>query len=180
MPNSTIYIYHDYGTSEFCHSQLKHCAEVMRPDLEVKSLTSDEIIDGKWTKNAALICFGGGFDRGYVHSLGKKGMQIVRDYVFDGGSYLGICAGGYFASKKVIFDDGGPDEVIENRQLRFCQGNAVGPVYPGFRYESEEGSAAVVIHSQMDAVKPMLVTTYFNGGCYFEVDNSKDCQVVYN
>ena len=77
---------------------------------------------GNWTEDAALVAFGGGYDSGFVKSLGKDGTAIVRNYVLSGGSYLGICAGGYFGCAEVEFDKGGPLEVVGKRDLGFFPG----------------------------------------------------------
>jgi glutamine amidotransferase-like uncharacterized protein len=55
---------------------------------------------------------GGGFDLGYEKMLGARGVEIVRELVSQGGFYLGICAGAYFATDFVQFDLNGPLQVL--------------------------------------------------------------------
>ncbi len=72
--------------------------------------------------NTAMLAFGGGYDRGFIEALGVKGMRKIKEYVVQGGSYLGICAGGYFGCRHIEFDKGGPLEVCGDRPLTFYQG----------------------------------------------------------
>ena len=77
---------------------------------------------GGWLDKAALLALGGGFDLGYVKSLGAQGQTLIHKYIEEGGAYLGLCAGGYFGSSYVEFDKGGPLEVCGERQLQFYPG----------------------------------------------------------
>ena len=65
---------------------------------------------------------GGGYDLGYIRALGQDGIDQVKGYVQTGGHYLGVCAGAYFASARVTFDEGGDLEVCGPRQLAFFPG----------------------------------------------------------
>jgi len=47
---------------------------------------------------AATVIFPGGSGGGIGRALEEKGRKIVRDYVMNGGGYLGVCAGAYFAA----------------------------------------------------------------------------------
>jgi len=37
---------------------------------------------------------------------------LIREYVEQGGMYLGLCAGGYYGAQKVEFEVGTPLEVL--------------------------------------------------------------------
>lgn len=71
---------------------------------------------------AKVICFGGGYDLGFLSALGNEGIRLIREYVHSGGNYLGMCAGAYFACNYIEFDKDGPLEVVGNRDLRFYPG----------------------------------------------------------
>ena len=88
--------------------------------------------------------FPGGRDLPYCAQLnGERGAGRVARYVRDGGSYLGLCAGAYFAAARVDFELGTPLEVTGPRELAFFPGAAVGAVAPGFAYASETGACAM-------------------------------------
>ncbi len=53
------------------------------------------------------ICFPGGFAAYYVAAIDTAGLRHIRNLVHDGGAYLGICAGAYFASDSVYWEEDG-------------------------------------------------------------------------
>ena len=48
--------------------------------------------------------------------------NFAQEFVENGGSYLGICAGAYFACDYIEFDKNGPLEVVGPRDLKFYPG----------------------------------------------------------
>ena len=56
----------------------------------------------------------------------KTGNERIREYVSKGGKYLGICAGGYYASSYVEFEKSTTLEVLGDRELSFFPGKAIG------------------------------------------------------
>lgn len=53
------------------------------------------------------------------------------EFVTQGGSYLGLCAGAYYACARVEFEPGTPLEVVGDRELAFFPGIAQGAAFPG-------------------------------------------------
>ena len=53
------------------------------------------------------IYFPGGFAWYYKAAIDSNGLRHIRELVQDGGSYLGICAGAYFASDSVYWEEDG-------------------------------------------------------------------------
>ncbi len=65
--------------------------------LHVRRITAEEIRSGELAEVDVLIHPGGsGSKQG--KALGKSGRETVRQFVRDGGGYLGICAGAYLAT----------------------------------------------------------------------------------
>ena len=56
---------------------------------------------------------------------------IFAEYVNGGGSYLGLCAGAYYACARVEFEMGSELEVVGERELAFFPGIGRGSVAPG-------------------------------------------------
>ena len=148
----------------------------------VETTTSDEIIQGQWTDTCSLLVMPGGRDLPYVASLQGRGNPRIKTFVQDGGSYLGICAGGYYATSFVEFAKGDPVfEVLGPRELKFFPGTAQGPTFPGFQYDSNAGAKATpILLSQhgsrlvaevwstivaAELTEPFSV--FYNGGCHF-------------
>lgn len=113
---------------------------------------------------------------GYCRVLNGEGNRRIADYVRQGGSYLGFCAGGYYGSKKCEFEVGNqPLEVIGSRELAFFPGICRGAAFKGFDYQSEKGAKAVTLRIAKEAFKddiPERTVSYFNGGGVF-VDAKK-------
>ena len=152
----------------------------------VETTTSEEIIRGQWADACSLLVMPGGRDLPYVAKLQGRGNQIIREFVQGGGSYLGICAGGYYAASFVEFAKGDPVlEVVGHRELMFFLGTAQGPTFPGFQYDSNAGARAASIHlseqgcRMLGQVGSTTIATeftepfsvYYNGGCHFVPEN---------
>jgi len=99
-----------------------------------------------------------------------------------GGSYLGLCAGGYYGSARCEFEVGNAAmEVTGSRELEFFPGTCRGSAFRGFVYNSEEGARAVKLNVNATAFStagltmPASFRAYANGGSVF-VDAAKFAQ----
>ena len=111
-----------------------------------------------------------------------------------GGGYLGLCAGGYYGASYVEFSKGDPVlEVCGERELKLFRGRAIGPVYPGFEYQTNRGARAVSLTLTGDMLNLSWVSNVtkvlYNGGAYFDFSsvseeehckNEEDGQVSMN
>ena len=119
----------------------------------------------------------GGRDLPFCQKLNGLGNTCIRKFIESGGSYLGLCAGGYYACESLEFSKGHPDyEICDERELKLYPGTAIGPVYPGFVYTSNEGARPVTIKTLNDVEnfkghftqwQSQDIQVYFNGGPYF-------------
>lgn len=134
---------------------------------QVAPINSKIINDSDWESDTALLIFPGGRDIYYHNALKGKPNKRIKSFVKKGGSYLGICAGGYYGASSIEFEKGYPLEVVGDRELGFFPGVAVGSAYgPNlFNYENENGSRASKIKCLFQ--NGGLATSYFNGGCKF-------------
>jgi glutamine amidotransferase-like uncharacterized protein len=134
------------------------CTQLIRMD-------AAEILGMEWEKETALIVFPGGRDTFYHKALEGAGTEKIYGYVSQGGSYLGLCAGAYFACSGIEFEKEGSLAVCEERSLKFFPGIAKGSAYgPNkYSYENCRGVEAALISSEWGNC-----LAYFNGGCTFE------------
>ncbi|MHA1962931.1 MAG: BPL-N domain-containing protein [Candidatus Thorarchaeota archaeon] len=58
----------------------------------------NDILDGILNETDILV-FPGGSSGSYQLSLGTDGMELIRQFVHNGGSYFGICGGSQFATR---------------------------------------------------------------------------------
>ncbi|CAK9784004.1 biotin-ligase [Cutaneotrichosporon oleaginosum] len=135
------------------------------PHYTVQPVSASLLASEPWEQHCALLVIPGGRDLPYVDELSSKTKATTRiaEYVREGGRYLGLCAGAYFAAAEVQFDVGGPKEVTGKRTLAFFPGACAGPTHPGFDYGSESGSKAVSLITR-DKVLDLI---YYNGGGHF-------------
>ncbi|KAL8812884.1 MAG: hypothetical protein Q9223_000534 [Gallowayella weberi] len=155
---------------------VRHCLYSLRrllsPTYAVITVSGNAIIKEPWTASCALLVFPGGADLGYCRTLNGEGNRRIRQYVERGGRYLGLCAGGYYGSKRCEFEVGNKTmEVVGNRELAFFPGTCRGCAFSGFIYHSEEGTRASQLRTSKVALSkgsvPDVFRSYYNGGGVF-------------
>ena len=163
--------------------------EVLKGGLfEVEKTDAAAIREGVLSECCQLLVVPGGRDLPYCRMLNGEGNDKIRAFVRNGGSYLGLCAGGYYGASYVRFAEGDPImEVVGPRELKFYPGVAWGPTYPGFQYNSNGGARACSLDLQ-PSVKRLLtgvcsedissVRVYYDGGGYFQTCSSDVTQSV--
>lgn len=125
MPGPTpsahqVLVYSGPGVSPL---SLSHTLLTLRllllPHYTVQPAAPDLLALQPWEPSCALLVVPGGRDLPYVDELTHKRpvTNRIREYVQQGGRFLGICAGAYFASAEVRFDVGGGMEVAGKRDL---------------------------------------------------------------
>ncbi|WWC68621.1 biotin-[acetyl-CoA-carboxylase] ligase [Kwoniella pini CBS 10737] len=147
---------------------------LLLPHYTVQPVTPELLSSQPWEPSCALLVIPGGRDLPFVEELTikRKVTKRIKEYVDEGGRYLGICAGAYFGTSQVKFDVGGSMEVTGNRDLAFFPGSSEGPTYPGFQYASENGSRAVSLFlepssSSSNSTHRSIDHVYYNGGGHF-------------
>lgn len=178
---SDVLVYSGPGVST---SALHHTLKTFRTLLttyDVKTVDAKTLALDPWQKGTALVVIPGGRDLPYVSELSRpytrntdggsqrNAAQEVRNYVESGGSFLGICAGAYYASGHCSFEKGTNMEVDGSRPfLRFFPGTCQGTVYPGFVYESDKGARIVDI--ERSAENDRWRCHYNGGGAFMNAD----------
>jgi len=175
-----VLVYSDEGTSL---ESVKHATECLRfhlsPHYAVSTISRQQLLEDPWPPYTALLVIPGGADLPYCRDLNGLGNRRIRDYVKRGGKFLGICAGGYYASARIEFEAGTALEVSGPRELGFYKGNARGAVYSGFCYGSDVGARAAALTTAPGAPKHDVLV-YVNGGCLFEGDPEAEVVATYS
>lgn len=85
----------------------------------VQRITPSALATQPWEPACALLVIPGGRDLPYVDELTTKTRvtKRIKEFVSEGGRYLGICAGAYFGCNEVRFDQGGGLDVTGKRDL---------------------------------------------------------------
>lgn len=171
----SILVYADDGVSPFSLQETLATFRKLFPHDQVKSVTRDLVCDQPWQEETTLFIIPGGRDVPYDRNLRGVGTKQIRHFVENGGAFIGICAGAYFASREVIFEKGTSLEVHETRELQFFPGAAIGTVFPSHRFEygTERGAHAAPVQFE-----ETLLPLYYNGGCYFSQAASHPVKVL--
>lgn len=165
-----IFVYSGPGALNTC---LKHTLFTLKStlgsDYQISTLSAHQLLHTSWYEQAALFVMPGGADLPYVNKLNGLGNVILRSYVENGGKYLGICAGSYYAGNYVDFAKGTDIEVQGKRELAFFKGRVSGPILAPYDYESNSGARAAQIY--WNGLKPPFkknpLTVFYAGGGYF-------------
>ena len=175
---NTVYIYNDEGVSYESFAQTSHTFQkVLDKQYTIKNITAKEVLDGSWTKDAALFIIPGGADLPYAKKLNGLGNMIIKNYIKEGGAFLGICAGSYYASSYVEFDKNGPLEILGERELSLFEGIAKGPILAQYDYRNQSGTRAARISTVFEEIPQLKI--YYNGGGYFQnADKTMNTEVI--
>ena len=144
----------------------------------VEKTDAAAIREGALEERCRLLVLPGGRDLPYCSKLNGEGNEKIRKFVKNGGSYLGLCAGGYYGTSCVQFAVGDPImEVRGPRELKFFPGVARGPTFPGFQYNSNAGARACSVRLHPAAHRLLgkenhsegtsSLAVYYDGGGYF-------------
>ncbi len=173
-------IYYDDGTSRSSRGLLTaELRKVFPKNIKVKRIYSEEIIlSNEWHKDTILFVMPGGMDLPYCKKLNGKGNKSIRKFVENGGAYLGICAGGYYGSNRIVFEPNTSDEIIENRELNFFQGCAFGSLELAEHYEKENLKSISIARISLEKNKAKNFYIFYCGGPRFEPDENSDYEVI--
>ena len=121
-----ILIYQDYVHN---NGVLFKSLSTLLPEYSINFCDADDILKGALDNTIKLFVMPGGADLYYCEKLNGDGNKIIRKYVEDGGTYLGICAGAYYACSEIEWGKDTNQEIIGLRELSFIKCTAVGPIY---------------------------------------------------
>ncbi|KAK3952032.1 biotin-protein ligase [Pseudoneurospora amorphoporcata] len=139
----------------------------------VAVINSTILKEEPWASTCALLVFPGGADLPFCRELNGPGNMAIKNYVREGGAYLGFCAGGYYGSAHCWFQLDDPIHDVKGpRELAFFPGTCAGPAFKGFQYHREVGARAAKLSVRKEAFSgvqapPDVFKSYYNGGGVF-------------
>ncbi len=144
---------------------------------ELTPLRGVDIQAGDLTEFDVLIWPGGHYPA-YWEEVGLAGKTKIQEFVANGGGYLGICAGAYYACDYIVWMDDAdfppPDYKVEGDELNLdlFPGVAWGPIFEiADRPEPGYAMTQIDMHEQTHPITDSLPTTYqilYVGGPYIE------------
>lgn len=130
------------------------------------------ILDG-CLGSANLLIMPGGADLFFCEKLSGQGNEIIRRFVEKGGSYLGICAGAYYACETLDWACG---EIKGDRELSFYKGKATGPIYEWLEKPNDIYNGSWIKAVEIETSDGQKFLTQYNGGPVLEESN--EAQVI--
>jgi glutamine amidotransferase-like uncharacterized protein len=91
-----VALYEDEG-SKGSAAKVEKCLAADPGRFSYKRVTAEDIRNGV-LRDFDVVVQGGGSGSGQAKALQEKGCENIRQFVKDGGGYIGICAGAYLAS----------------------------------------------------------------------------------
>jgi glutamine amidotransferase-like uncharacterized protein len=96
-------------------------------------LVQANLIKSEGLHNFSILCIPGGDMYRYTEELSSDGIERIKSFISNGGGYIGICGGAYFAGEKIIWQD----NQLPMNSLGLFQGTCKGPIdeiapYPGY------------------------------------------------
>jgi len=92
-------------------------------EVDADRISAAEINDGEWVDDYDAIWFPGGYAWYYTRHIRNNGQEAIRQFVNDGGVYVGVCAGAFFAADIIVWEG---DTI--NYPLDLFDGTAIGPL----------------------------------------------------
>lgn len=170
-----ILVYSDQGASPV---SFKHTFNTLKSILgnvyDIIQIDRKVLQSEPWESGCVMLVMPGGRDMPYCEALDGEPNARIKAFIQQGGKYLGLCAGSYYASANIEFEKGNKwMEICQPRELDFFPGVCRGTVYPGFIYNSENGARSVTVSLVKNTLAPYYsqvpdeIKMYYNGGGYF-------------
>ena len=162
-----ILILNDLGCSErYLGDLMQYLNKHLSSTIEIKHVDARYLHDCNWEDSCCLLIIPGGRDRPYEVLFTSLNLhERVRSYVSAGGSYLGICAGAYFACKNIRFCEGNKEnEIIECRKLALTCVDACGPINGNY-YDYNAIGEYIECMDETTEILPFKL--HYNGGPFF-------------
>ncbi|QOT79020.1 BPL-N domain-containing protein [Cupriavidus basilensis] len=175
MPKPQILTYIDAGTSDGTSRLMRMIGQQLLPGAyEIRAVMADDIRqDETLFDDAVMFVMPGGADLPYCAALNGAPNARIRRFVEEGGAYLGICAGAYYACRELAFHAGTEGAICGPRELSFVDAIAVGclpELTRGVTYDATPRSTAAAEIRTTHSLTHVPITLYahYHGGCRFD------------
>jgi biotin--protein ligase len=155
-------VYHDQGTGEFSRAAL---VAALAKRFHVRRIYASEIVaSDAWHASTELLALPGGADLPYGRLLNGAGNASILRYIEAGGSFLGVCAGAYYVSRRIAFEAGSPAAITGQRELALFAGTARGSLHDlAEPYSLEHLRCAALASLRASATQQHLHALYWGG-----------------
>ena len=165
-----VLIYRDYGVGDLngLYNGLKQYFEPKNVLVDYTDAASI-IKENALNDDVKLFVMPGGAATPFLQKLKTYGNDKIKDYVKNGGNYLGVCAGAYFACSKVLFEADIKELAIKRNEelLGLVDVSAIGTLHRELHirpYMKNEAAAAAV---RLKWVDDEIHYAHYHGGPKF-------------
>jgi putative intracellular protease/amidase len=147
------------------HGQLEQSGNI-----EVVRVKGEEIAQGVLSSGFDVVVFTGGSGSRQGNTLGEEGRENVRNFVREGGGYVGICAGAYLACTGFSWGVGVLDAKTVSPRWRRGRGNVqvevtaageeVSGISPGI-HDVRYANGPILAPHGRDDIPPFETVAYF-------------------
>lgn len=172
-------LYLDYGVWDVCRTSTQSMLKEMNCNYII--LNKDSIVNGNLNLYNLFIMPGGDMWI-YRDSLTSTGMNKIKEFVRNGGGYIGICGGSYFAANKIIWHGWAnePRINVSINGLGLFSGTADGPM-ENFAPSYENAQCEIKIVDKTHPVCnniPDIIRPYYFAGPNFILSDSSNISIL--
>ena len=173
-----VCIYNGPGASDV-EDYKEAYSKILSDEYSFRYINALDILEKNVLKSCALLVMPGGADLPYCEALNGEGNDKIRKYIEDGGGYFGTCAGAYYGSEYVLYDENNQvaQHIEGSRELQFCPGIARGPLFksiPHSELYNTPMNVTVCLNKGSEtnySITDKCCKTYYFGGPFFECIN---------
>ena len=174
-----IGLYLDYGVWDECNTSTQDMLNDLNCNYTI--LNKDSVLNGNLNRYDLFIMPGGDMWI-YKDSLSLTGMNKIKEFVSNGGGYIGICGGAYFAASTIVWR-GWADEdrrYFTIKGLGLFSGTADGPI-ESFAPSYEEAECKIEITDttySLGTGVPDVITPFYSFGPNFLPDDTTKVSII--
>ena len=169
-----IGLFLDYAVWDVCKTTTINMLNAMKCNYTI--LNKDSILEGNLNHYNILLMPGGDMWK-YKDDLTSIGMSKITEFVNQGGGYIGICGGAYFAASKIVWRGWAnePRINVSINGLNLFKGTSDGPIeYFAPSYVDSKSQIKIIdsIHAITNEVQSSLGLYYDHGPMFIANENS--------
>lgn len=142
-------------------------------DFEWDLFDENDITSKYLSDHFDLVWFPGGFAAEYKHNIPAP--DNIRNFVDQGGIFIGSCAGAYYASSILSWKARNPGDF--EYPLKLFDGRAIGPLI-GKIAGGNTASVRLADYQPVNLGFPYIIEMYYFDGPYFEPYNADTIEVL--
>ena len=174
-PIRNILIYNGPGVYGESVTKLQRLFGYVTGPWRISVLKENEVRPEKWTPAKTLFILPGGKAGEYDEHLGKQVAKLKR-FVEEGGLFLSVCGGSYFASRQTVYQLSTKERLEKTRPLDFFHGVAQGPLIPSDTDDiSFHHGALQVRWKETERKAPVLIS---GGGAFIPSEEETGYEVL--